>query len=219
MILVNFVCGVSGFGYKVPTNQLLFTFAKTIEMVYHLRNLNLVLPHCFLGNLIQSCISGSKSVSVVNGKTSPGGSYTTYKNWITDKGSAPLNIPMSGTIELWFDNIGRYINKQYRVNVNKMKSADVITTCIQVTLNDPTCLQEYSEFKPARNDISLSDLHTRMEEKIKKGQHDFRIYRYRFIEKVLAMVRTENDSVESKRKDIQSVNRICSKFTILLLLV
>ena len=88
--------------------------------------------------------------------------------------------------------------------------ADVITTCIQVTLNDPTCLQEYSEFKPARNDISLSDLHTRMKEKIKKGQHDFRIYRYRFIEKVLAMVRTENDSVESKRKDIQSVNRICS---------
>ena len=67
-LLVRFLCGVSGLEFSVESEQIQYAFASTLEMCYYLRNLNLVLPHCFLGNLVQSRISGSKSVSVVNGK-------------------------------------------------------------------------------------------------------------------------------------------------------
>lgn len=207
--LVQFICSLTGLRFELASNQLQFSFATAIEMCYYPRNLNLV-PHCFLGNLIQSCISGSKSVSVVNGKTSPGGSYATYKKWIGDKGSTPLRIQNDGTIELWFDNIGRYINKQYRVTTTKMKSADVITTCIQVVLNDPNRLQEFVEFKPQREIQDIKQLHVQMENKINESNENFRIYRYRFVEKILALVKNENDSVETKLDAIQTVMRICS---------
>ena len=63
--------------FSVESEQIQYALASTLEMCYYLWNINLVLPHCFLGNLIQSCISGPKSVSVVNGNSSPGGGYLT----------------------------------------------------------------------------------------------------------------------------------------------
>ena len=128
-ILVKFLCGISSMDLERESNQLHFAFASAIEMFYYLRNLNLVLPHSFLGNLVQSCTSGSKSLSVVNGKTSPGGGYTTFRNWIELKGSTPLNC-MHGSIDVYFDNIGKYIVKSYRVSSTKTKTADIITTAI-----------------------------------------------------------------------------------------
>ena len=124
-------------------------------MYYYLRNFNLVLPYSFLSNLVQPCISGSKSVSVVNGKTTPGGSYVTYKNWINVHGKSASKCH-GGTIDLWFDNIGRYINKQYRVSTEKTKSAEC---CDHVLTN-------------------LKEVHEKMHHEINKGNDSFRIYRY-----------------------------------------
>ena len=75
-------------------------------MLYHLRNLKRVLPYSFSCNLLQSAISGSKSVSVVNGKLSPGGGYTTFRNWVELQGSKPLSC-LAGTLDIFFDNIGK----------------------------------------------------------------------------------------------------------------
>ena len=119
-------------------------------MCYCLRNFKLVLPYSFLSNLAQSCISGSKSVSVVNGKTTPGGSYVTYKNWINVHEKFALKYH-GGTIDLWFDNIGRYINKQYRVSTEKMKSADVVTTCLQILHDNIECMQKKSLIETEMN--------------------------------------------------------------------
>jgi len=77
-----FILGLSGIDYRSETMQIKYTLAQTLELCCYLRNLRLVLPFSFL---VQSWISGSKSVAVVNGKTSPGGSYTTFKNWISSK--------------------------------------------------------------------------------------------------------------------------------------
>ena len=98
-------------------------------MIYQLRNFNLVLPHCFMSNLVQSCISGSKTVSVVNGKISPGGGYSTFQNWVDLQGSKVIEC-MPGTLDIYFDNIGKYIVKNWRVNSSKSKTADIITTTI-----------------------------------------------------------------------------------------
>ena len=136
--------------YDRESNQIQYTFAKCIEMCYYLRNFNLVLPYSFLSNLVQSCISGSKSVSVVNRKTTPGGSYITYKNWINVHGKSALKC-YGGTIDLWFDNIGRYINKQYRVSTEKTKSADVVTTCLQIPHDDIECMQKNPLLKSKRS--------------------------------------------------------------------
>ena len=67
----------SAVGVKLSPNttrQVLFNFAVAIEAVYHLRNLNLILPHCFRVNLIETFISGSKTVTALNGKVLPAAS-------------------------------------------------------------------------------------------------------------------------------------------------
>ena len=81
-----FIFGFSGNDLNQESNEVKYALAQTLELCYYLSNLHLVLPYSFLANLVQLCISGSKSVAVVNGKTSPGGSYTTFKNWISLEG-------------------------------------------------------------------------------------------------------------------------------------
>ena len=107
-LLVRFSCGVSGLKFSVELEQIQCASASTLEMCYYPRSLNLVLPHYFLGNLVQSRISGSKSVSVVHGKTSPGGGYLTLRSWLKLHGTEPLQCE-KGRIDIFFGNIGKCI--------------------------------------------------------------------------------------------------------------
>ena len=68
-LLVSFLSGVTGMDYKRENEKIKFSIASCIENIYFLRNLNLVLPYTFVANLVQSYTSGSKTVSVINGKT------------------------------------------------------------------------------------------------------------------------------------------------------
>ena len=66
-LLVNFIANVVGYSIERTTDhQYLFAFASTIENIYHLKNQNAILPHSFLINLIQSFVSGSKTVTALN---------------------------------------------------------------------------------------------------------------------------------------------------------
>ena len=51
---------------------------------YHPKIINLILPHCFLTNLVETFISGSKIVTGINGKILPGHSNTNYRKWMND---------------------------------------------------------------------------------------------------------------------------------------
>ena len=79
--LNSFLLGVTGLNLQEETSKVKFAFAKCIETIYFLRNLNLILPYNFVASLVQSYTSGSKTVSVLNAKTSPAGSYTTLRKW------------------------------------------------------------------------------------------------------------------------------------------
>jgi len=52
-----------------------------------------------------------------------------------------------GVIDLYFDNIGKYIIKNYRVSHEKTKTTDIITTALQIAVDD----QPKITFKPRKN--------------------------------------------------------------------
>ena len=79
-----------------------------------------------------------------------------------------------GTIDLWFDNIGRYINKQYRVTTQKTKLADDVTTCAYTPINNER-IQKHALLKPKRNVGNLKEVHKKMKDEIKKANESFRI--------------------------------------------
>ena len=82
----------SEFDFRAQSNTpLLFSVALAVEMIYFIRNLNLILPHSFLINLVQMFVSGSKTTSMINGKISPGASYPSYKSWLKIQGAEKVS--------------------------------------------------------------------------------------------------------------------------------
>ena len=171
----------------------------TVEMVYFLRNQNVILPHCFLMNLVQSFISGSKVVSVINGKAAPGASYTSYKKWIADTGEQPVNYSKYGDVITFFDNIGKYIVKDYRVLSSKKESADIITSVLHSVLEEYN-LQNDEELMPGklRDSFDNKELQSRMKNIREIALVSFRKYRLEFIERILQKVAIENNDVDRK---------------------
>ena len=58
-------------------------------------------------------MSGSKTVSTLNGKVTPSCGYTTYKKWLDIQGNNELKCP-GGDIITYYDNIEKYVIKNYR---------------------------------------------------------------------------------------------------------
>ena len=81
-------------------------------MTYFINNINLALPHCFLVNLLQSFVSGSKAISTLNGKLTLGSSYSTHKKWVNVKGKAVAKCPVGYQVT-FFNNNGKYVSKYY----------------------------------------------------------------------------------------------------------
>ena len=99
ILLTSFLNGCINYNYQKLTNKtLLYAIAVSIEMVYYLRNTNLILPHCFLLNLTQMFVSNSKTTSVINGKVSPSAGYTSYKKWIQCQGAVCNKTPKGDII-------------------------------------------------------------------------------------------------------------------------
>ena len=91
--IMAFLNGSSGKTFSlIQDPKVLFRMAVVVETIYHINNSNAVLPHCFIMNLAQKQISGSKNVAVINGKILPGGSDTVLQEWWEVQGSNPLII-------------------------------------------------------------------------------------------------------------------------------
>ena len=206
ILLVRLLCGLAGFDiYEVDKKEIRYAFAVTVEMIYYLRNFNLVLPCSFLSNLVQSCISGSKSVSVVNGKTSPGSGYATYRKWLEIQGIKELQCKQ-GVVDIFIDNIGKYIRKSYCISTKKTQTADVITTAIQIVIEPDSRIQSDVNMKPARpKQEDLVQIHKDMEEEIKKGNESFRYYRYRFISHIFDNFDSDDQIVENKLQSMKDL--------------
>ena len=188
---------------------MLFTIAVAVEMIYFIRNLNLVLPHCFIINLLQSFVSGSKKVSTLNGKVTLGAGYTTYKTWLVSFGSIKIQCPAEDVVT-YFDNIGKYIIKKYRVTSQKTKKAD-ITAPLHLSLGGNK-LQTNAILKPSNccNKKSSDEKEEAMLRIINESNNDFRQYRINYIAIILKIAMFENNDVKRKIEVLKRSERSCS---------
>ena len=85
-IFVSFLEGI------IPKNHC-NPFLLAVVAIYHLKNSNLILPHCFLAILVETFISGSKTVTAINGKNLPSVSDTTYKKWLNENEKEKNVVP------------------------------------------------------------------------------------------------------------------------------
>ena len=100
------------------------------------------------------------------------------------------------------------------MSTEKIKTAGIITTCIQIVVDDKTdtSIQKNKNFKPKNTTTrNIKAIHSEMENKINKANNLFRIYRYDFLEKLLHIAVNEDDKIDNKIKEIgASTKRICS---------
>ena len=86
MINVFFLEGSSGIAFDKERDPQVKYSACVVVETYFLRNLNVILPFSFLSNLIQSLVSGLKTVTRINSKVIPSGSYPTIQSWLEEQG-------------------------------------------------------------------------------------------------------------------------------------
>ena len=58
---------------------------------------------------------------------------------------------MGGSLEIFFDNIGKYVVKNYRINSAGPKRADIITTAISISPSSVPHIQADISLKPQKN--------------------------------------------------------------------
>ena len=156
--VVAFLEGSFGSAFEKERDpQVKYSACVVVEAIYFLRNLNVILPYAFLSNLIQSLVSGSKTVTRINRKVIPSGRYPTIQTWLEEQGKEPLETP-SGDIISFFDNIGKYVIKNYCVWSKKCKTADIISTVLHIVLNTENILQSNKDLKSINWCKSLSEL-------------------------------------------------------------
>ena len=211
-LLLSFINGCCNLEYEMQSKSIMsFSIAVTLEMIYFIRNLNLVLPHCFLLNLMQSFVSGSKTVSALNGKISPSGGYTTYKKWLDKKGSEALECP-EGDVITFFDNVGKYVNRTYRVATEKIKPADIITATLHFIIDSD--IQKREDLMPGKwRLLPEEEKQIRIKKEIEQSNNLFREIHLTYIDMLLNIVKFETNDVEkaiaNQKTDRQCIN--CGK--------
>ena len=164
-------------------------------------------------NLIQTFISGSKTVTTLNGKLLPGGSDTTYRLWLTTN-AEPIEYP-TGDSDIFIDNCGHYIVKSYRVSSVKNPKPNVITACINIPwTKDETGmdgLQQQEELKPCHwmPNAKEKDVQQKMEELISDGKEKFVYYQYRYVYELFNFLastsnRQMEENIENEIKKLDS---------------
>ena len=137
-LLITFLNGVTRHNVNTTIKQqTMYVYAMMIEFIYHLRNQNLALPFSFLSNVIQTLISGSKTVTSINGKLLSGGSDTTYRVWLNVNVVNPLPTPPR-YLNIFSDNVGKYIVKGYRVQHEHAGTPNVVTATLNIPQNNET---------------------------------------------------------------------------------
>ena len=202
---LDFISGCTGrYLDRINDTKLLYRYAVVVESIYHLKNSNIVMPHCFTMNLLQ--ISGSKTVTCVNGKLLPGSGDNTMCQWWEMQGSQVLTVPRSIDIAIWYDNVGKYIVKSFRVKAERNDSPTVVTAtqCIELskpaTVGSQPPLQQMSSYKSSISDLTEADIQIKMNEIHEKAVEDFRQYRYQFVCSIFnyMLASTEMDTIISQ---------------------
>ena len=124
----------------------MYAFASNLEKCYHLDNLNLVFSHWFLPNLVQSWFRDQKILCSQWQNVS----RRWIHHWIQLQESYHIEC-MGGSLEFFFDNTGKYVVKNYRINLAGRKRADIIITAIQISPSSVHHIQADISLKPQKN--------------------------------------------------------------------
>ena len=206
-LVLSFINGCCKVAYQGQIeNQTLFAISVAVEIIYFICNFNLVLPHCFLLNLLQSSVSDSKTVSALNGKVAPGARYTTYKKRLEEKDKLPLHCPKQDVIT-FFDNIGKYITRSYCVSTEKVTRADIVTATLHIELG--TDLQCQENLKSCNwPQVSDSTQLESMKKIVDESNLNFRQIRLEYIKLILDIVKFENDDIDSLITTQEKMSRL-----------
>ena len=186
-----------------------------MEAIYHLKNSNLILPHCFLTNLVETFIPGWKTVTAINDKILPEASDMSNRKWMNKNG-----IPYCD-LDVYVDNIGKYIVKTYRVHSERNNSPTVVTTVINIELQqneaDTENIQFIENLKPCywQGNLTKKEIQYLMEKETENAQNNFREYCYCYLCSLFQFLSSsdgmENLTVkEISYLELPSSNRCCS---------
>ena len=84
-------------------------------------------------------------MSVLNGKCLPGAGYCAQRKWLLKQGENELKCPSDDVIT-FFDNIGKYVKKNYRVSSQKTPRSKIVTLTLHIDLGSD--IQTRSDLKP-----------------------------------------------------------------------
>ena len=112
-----------------------------------------------------------------------------------------------------FDNIGRYIIRNYRVSTDNNTKSNIFTTGVHIIADKVTNLQTRTELKPIfwKTFSDENEKHGEMGKIMTENVHVFRTLRYKFLSELLCLAMAEGNEVEARIKESEEVNkRICS---------
>ena len=196
--LFGFLLGLSG-GNTGRKQSATYMMAKCLEMIYSMVFANVILPICFLQNLLMYSHTNSKFASNLLGKGGPYGSYQAVREWIKGQTTEPLSFP-SGDCVVIFDN-NQVIGRSWTIKVNHKTRSSVVTTICQIEYDGYEHIQRMPQFKPF-NWIQDLDILT---DNVKKTPRHLLDMHYKLlyfsIAERLSVVMDENKAIEGCVQD------------------
>ena len=134
-------------------------------------------------------------------------------------GTKPLQYEKL-TIDIFSENIGKYLIKKYALSTEKIKTADIIAACIEIVVDDKTdnSIQQSKNFLPKITTTkNVKAIHSEIANEINKANDLFRINGYNFLEKLLQIAANEEDQIDHKIRETRvskrciCLNEKCSK--------
>ena len=125
-------------------------------------------------------------MTAINGKILPGASDTSYRKWVNENGREKNGVPYCD-LDVYVDNIGKYIVKKYRVHSERNNSPTVVTAVINIELqqnkDNAKDIQFIENLKPCYWQGTLTEeaIQCLMEKEIENACNDFREYRYCYL--------------------------------------
>ena len=134
-----------------------------------------------------------------------------------EQGKEKNYLTLNGDIDLYFDNIGKYITKNYRVKADKNTSPTIITATINIPLKSDVYLQSNESLKPGNwsNGTTELEIQNLMEADINDSLVHFREFRFNYIVSLFVYLSTSSDMDSEIEKSLQQLkntelSRICS---------